>query len=275
MLRFAANLSFLYNEYPFEDRFRAAANDGFAGVEFLFPYAFDKQVLRASLQRYALEQVLFNTPPAGFDRAQAAAAWALGERGTAALPGREAEFRAGLELALQDAAVLQCARVHVMAGCPPEQTPPARAHACFVANLRWAADRAAAQGITLLIEPLNGRDVPGYFLQRQAQAHAIVSEAGVSNLAVQMDIYHCQIAEGDVTAKLEKYLPAGSVGHIQIAGVPHRHEPDLGELHYPYLLGRIDALGYCGWIGCEYRPVRADAPHATRDGLGWMPSAMA
>lgn len=275
MPRFAANLSLMYNEFPFMERFAAAADDGFAGVEFLFPYAWDVQLIRQALERHHLEQVLFNAPAAGFDRAQAAVAYDQGARGTAALTGREDEFRAGIALALQDAAVLQCMRIHVMAGCPQAGTDPVGSRATYVANLQWACALAAQEGVTLLIEPLNGRDVPGYFLQRQAQAHAIVTDVGAANLAVQMDLYHCQIEEGDITRKLERYLPGSGVGHIQIAGVPDRHEPDTGELNYPMLLDLLDSLSYAGWVGCEYRPRRGTTSHATREGLGWMRSTVA
>jgi hydroxypyruvate isomerase len=275
MPRFAANLSLMYTEHPFMERFGAAARDGFAGVEFLFPYAFDVSAIRAQLEHHQLEQVLFNAPPAGFGRAQAASAWERGERGTAALPGRESEFRAGLLLALQDAKDLRCNRLHVMAGCPPAQTDVELSCATFVANLRWAAEQALAYGVSLLIEPLNARDMPGYFLRRQEQAHGIVAEVGAPNLAVQMDLYHCQIEEGDITRKLQRYLGAAAVGHIQIAGAPDRHEPDVGELNYPHLLGLIDRLGYRGWVGCEYRPRRGVVENATRDGLGWMRASVA
>lgn len=269
MPRFAANLSFLYNELPFLERFAAAAADGFAGVEFLFPYAWAPEALAAPLQAAGLQQVLFNAPPAGGDATSMASAWDRGERGTACLPGREAEFQAGITAALRYAAVLQCPRIHVMAGLVPQGADLAALHATYVRNLRWAAQQAALLGCTLLIEPINPRDMPGYFLRHQAQAHAVVAEVGSPHLQVQMDLYHCQVTEGDVASKLRQYLPTGAVGHIQIAGVPARQEPSDGELHFPYLLALLDELGYAGWVGCEYRPRLGAQPGGTRAGLGW------
>lgn len=269
MPRLAANLSFLYPELPFLQRFAAAAGDGFAGVEFLFPYAWAPEALAAPLQAAALQQVLFNAPPGGTDLATMASAWDRGERGTACLPGREAEFRAGMAEALRYARALHCPRIHVMAGLVPKGADLALLHATYVHNLRWAAEQAGPQGCTLLIEPLNPRDVPGYFLHHQAQAHAVVAEVGSPQVQVQMDLYHCQVTEGDVASKLRHYLPTGAVGHIQIASVPERQEPDGGELNYGYLLVLLDQLGYAGWVGCEYRPRGGAVPGATRDGLRW------
>jgi hydroxypyruvate isomerase len=260
MPRFAANLSLLYPELNFLDRFQAAAQDGFQAVEYLFPYAWPGAELAARLQAHGLQQVLFNAPPGD---------WAAGERGLACLPGREAEFRAGLAQALAYAATLNCPRLHVMAGLVPPGADPAVLQATYLANLRWAAAQAAPQGVAVLIEPINLRDMPGYFLSRQAQAHATVAEVGAPNLQVQMDLYHCQIMEGDVAMKLRQYLPSGRVGHIQIAGVPQRHEPDTGELNYPYLFALLDELGYDGWVGCEYRPQRGAQAGGTSAGLGW------
>jgi hydroxypyruvate isomerase len=255
MPRFAANLSMMYNEFDFLDRFAAAAQDGFTGVEFLFPYAFAARDIAQRLRDAGLSQALFNAPPGNFD---------AGERGIAALPGREAEFREGFATALAYAETLDCPRLHVMAGLVRAEADRAQMHDTYCANLAWAAAQARAAGRTVLIEPINGRDIPGYFLQRQEQAHAVVQAVGDAGLAVQMDLYHCQIVEGDLETKLRHYLPTGRVGHIQIAGVPARHEPDTGELNYPHLFGVLDALGYSGWVGCEYRPAGA-----TRDGLGW------
>jgi hydroxypyruvate isomerase len=271
MPRFAANLSLMYNEYPFLERFGAAAADGFRGVEFLFPYEHTATELRARLDDNGLQQVLFNAPPGGANAADVASAWARGERGTACLPGREAEFRFGIALALEYAEALGCPRVHVMAGIAPADVERARLEATYLANLRHAAGLAAPAGVELLIEPINTRDMPGYFLTHQAQAHAVREAVDSANLRVQMDLYHCQIMEGDLATKLRHYLPTGGVGHIQIAGVPERHEPDVGELNYPYLFEVIDALGYPGWIGCEYRPRAGGRPGATRAGLGWIP----
>jgi hydroxypyruvate isomerase len=253
MTRLAANLSMMYTEVPFLERFGAAAKDGFRAVEFLFPYAFDKQALAGELERHGLQQVLFNTVPGDFD---------AGERGLAAVPGREAEFLAGVDLAIDYARALKCPRLHAMAGLFPAGADRARWHATYVANLREAARRCAQAGLVLLVEPINTRDIPGYFLNTQADGHALCAEVGAPNLKVQMDLYHCQIVEGDLAAKIRRYLPG--VGHVQIAGVPQRHEPDLGEVNYPFLFALLDELGYDGWIGCEYRP-RA----GTSAGLGW------
>ena len=266
MPRFAANLTLLYNEHHFLERFAAAAADGFHAVEYLFPYAFEAPTLRQRLADHGLQQVLFNAPPGD---------WQAGERGLACLPGREAEFRRSLDQALAYAEALDCPRVHVMAGLAPAGLARARLLATYEANLAWAAEQAASAGREVLIEPINGRDMPGYFLNRQDEAHRIVQALGAPNLKVQMDLYHCQIVEGDVAMKLRQYLPSGRVGHLQIAGVPERHEPDIGELHHPYLLALIDQLsaecGWDGWVGCEYRPARGSAPGATTAGLGWRP----
>lgn len=272
MPRFAANLSMLYNDVDFLDRFAAAARDGFKAVEYLFPYAYPAQELAQRLQANGLQQVLFNAPPGGTDPASIAAAWDAGERGTAALPGREAECRAGLDLALRYAEALDCPRIHLMAGkLPPGTTADApEVQASWRTNLRWAAAQAQAAGRTVLIEPINPRDMPGYALQRQDQAHALVTAVGSPHLQVQMDLYHCQIVEGDLATKLRQCLPTGRVGHLQIAGVPERHEPDRGEVNYPFLFDLIDALGYEGWIGCEYRPAAG-----TSAGLGWLRAALA
>lgn len=261
MPRFAANLSMLYNDVDFLDRFAAAARDGFKAVEYLFPYAYTPEQLAALLRQHGLQQVLFNAPPGD---------WDAGERGIACLPGREAEFREGIARAITYAQALQCPRIHVMAGLVPQDVDPATVRATYVANVRYAAELAAAHGIQILLEPINGRDMPGFFLSRQDQAHALVAEIGATNVKVQMDLYHCQIVEGDLAMKIRQYLPTGNVGHFQIAGVPERHEPDVGELNYPYLFQLLDTLGYDGWIGCEYKPARGAAPHATRDGLGWL-----
>jgi hydroxypyruvate isomerase len=246
----------MYTEHAFLDRFGAAAADGFTAVEYLFPYAQPAAELAQRLAEHGLRQVLFNAPPGQFD---------AGERGTACLPGREAEFRRGfVEQALPYAAALKCPRIHVMAGLIPAGIERAPLRATYVENLAWAAREAAGAGLDVLIEPINRRDIPGYFLNRQDDAHEIVGEIGAPNLKVQMDLYHCQIVEGDLAMKLRKYLPTGRVGHLQIAGVPDRHEPDLGEVNHPYLFELIDALGWRGHIGCEYRPAGA-----TSAGLGW------
>jgi hydroxypyruvate isomerase len=265
MPRFAANLTMLYNEHAFLDRFAAAAGDGFQAVEYLFPYAFEAKLLAQRLADHGLQQVLFNAPPGD---------WDAGERGLACLPGREAEFRRGIEQALAYAQALDCPRVHVMAGLAPAGVERARLQATYEANLGWAAELAATAGRDVLIEPINTRDIPGFFLNRQDEAHRIVQAVGLPNLKVQMDLYHCQIVEGDVAMKLRQYLPTGRVGHIQIAGVPQRHEPDLGELNYAYLFQVIDELTaahqWSGWVGCEYRPARGAVARGTSDGLRWL-----
>ena len=250
MPKFAANLSFLYNEHAFLDRFAAAAADGFRAVEFLFPYDETPARVAAAARAAGVAIVLFNLPPGDWER---------GERGLAALKGREAEFDAALAKALDYAQALGCPRVHAMAG----RVEDGADFATYLANLRRAAPVAAARGIGLAIEPINTRDIPGYFLNRQDEAHAICAAVGSPALGVQMDLYHCQIVEGDVARKIEKFLPG--VCHMQIAGVPDRHEPSEGELAYPYLFELIDRLGYAGHIGCEYRP-RA----GTSAGLGWL-----
>ena len=281
MPRFAANLSLLYTELPFLDRFEAAARDGFEAVEYLFPYAFDLAELLARLKANGLQQVLFNAPPGGTDAPGIDAAWAAGLRGTASVPGRETEFRAGVQLALRYADALDCPRIHCMAGLLSESAAGAdqesAARSVYVSNLRWAATEAAKSGRTILIEPINPRDMPRFFLNRQDDAHAVVQEVGAPNLQVQMDLYHCQIVEGDVAMKLRQYLPTGRVGHLQIAGVPERHEPDVGELNCAYLFEVIDEVaaqcGWQGWVGCEYRPRMGAEPGGTSRGLGWRPRA--
>lgn len=265
MPRFAANLTLLYPELEFLDRFAAASADGFAGIEVLFPYGHSAADLAARLADAGLELVLFNTPPGDAN---------AGERGLAALPARKGEFRRALEQALVYARALQCPRVHVMSGVLPAGQSRQQARDCLLDNLAWAAPLAASAGVSLMIEPINTRDIPGYFLNTQADAHALVQALGAPNVQVQMDLYHCQIVEGDLAMKLLEYLPTGRVGHMQIAGVPERHEPDVGELHYPYLFELIDSLGYAGWVGCEYRPQRGAVPGGTTAGLGWRSRAV-
>jgi len=275
MPRFAANLSMMYTDLPFLKRFEAAASDGFTGVEYLFPYAFSWQDIALRLKDNGLQQVLFNAPPGGIDQDTIAHAWDVaGDRGTAALPGREAEFKAGVMLALEFADALDCPRIHLMAGLIPAGSLREDVQPTYIANLRWAANEAARAGRDVLIEPINTRDIPQYFLNRQDHAHEIIREVAAPNVKVQMDLYHCQIVEGDVAMKIRKYLPGGAVGHFQIAGVPDRHEPDIGELNYPYVLDVIDEVaascGWTGWVGCEYRPKRASQSGGTSSGLGWL-----
>jgi hydroxypyruvate isomerase len=257
MPRFASNLTMMYAEHAFLDRFAAAAADGFDAIEFAFPYDHPRTEIAKRLVDSGQRQVLFNAPPGAIS---------AGERGMACLSTHRDTFRRSiLEQALPYALALKCPRVHVMAGIAPADKERAELRATFVANLAWAAREAASVGVDLLIEPINRRDIPGYFLNRQDDAHGIVAEVGMPNMKVQMDLYHCQIVEGDVAMKLRKYLPTQRVGHIQIAGVPDRHEPDIGELHHPYLFKLIDELGWDGHVGCEYRP-RA----RTSSGLGWL-----
>jgi hydroxypyruvate isomerase len=254
MPRFAANLSMMYTEVPFLERFGAAAADGFTAVEFLFPYEHPATEIAARLRGHGLQQVLFNAPPGDF---------AAGERGIASLPGRDDEFRRGIDTAIAYAQALGCPRVHVMAGLAPDPAGRDRQWARYEERIAWAARQLAQAGLQTMIEPINTRDIPGYLLNTQAQAHALRERIGEPGLKVQMDLYHCQIVEGDVAMRIRQHL--AGVGHIQIAGVPQRHEPDIGELHHPYLFALLDELGYEGWIGCEYRP-RA----GTSAGLGWI-----
>lgn len=254
MPRFAANLTMMFNEVPFPERFRAAAQAGFEAVEFLFPYEHAREEVAEWLRANRLQNVLFNLPPGD---------WAAGERGIASLPGREAEFRAGVARALDYARALGTPCLHAMAGLLPPGADADLHRRTFIDNLRHASALAAQQGIMLLIEPINTRDIPGYFLNTQAAAHAIREEVGAANLKVQMDLYHAQIVEGDIATKLRRHLP--HIGHIQIASVPERNEPDGGELNYPYLFRLLDELGYDGWLGCEYRPAGG-----TVEGLGWL-----
>ncbi len=253
MPRLAANLSMLYTEHLFLERFAAAAASGFRGVEFLFPYAHPAGDVADRLGEAALEVVLFNVPPGD---------WEAGERGLASLPGRESEFLDGMALAIDYARILSCPRIHVMAGLIAEDGDRNAHREVYLRNLAEAANLCAAHDITALIEPLNPRDVPGYLLSTQEEAYSIVEEVGAANLMIQMDLYHCQIVEGDLATKIDRYIDR--IGHFQIAGVPGRHEPDHGEVAYPWLFSLIDDAGYSGWIGCEYRP-QAE----TEAGLGW------
>lgn len=265
MPRFAANLSMLYPELDFLDRFEAAARDGFRAVEYLFPYPYERRELKARLEANGLQQVLFNAPPGDWDG---------GERGLACLPGRETEFREGVKKAIDYAQALDCPRIHVMAGLLREGVERDALQPTYVANLQWAAAEAAKASLDVLVEPINTRDIPRFFLNRQDHAHEIVESVGAPNIKVQMDLYHCQIVEGDVAMKIRKYLPTGRVGHFQIAGVPQRFEPDLGELNHDYLFEVIDevsaACGWQGWVGCEYRPARGAVKNGSSDGLGWL-----
>jgi hydroxypyruvate isomerase len=260
MPRFAANLTMMYPEHAFLDRFAAAAKDGFKAVEFLFPYDFPAADIKTRLTDNGLTQALFNAPPGD---------WSAGERGIASLPGREDEFRASVDKALEYTAALGNQKLHVMAGLITPEQPREKHRAVYMKNLDYAAKAAQGAGIGIVIEPINTRDIPGFFLNRQDEAQSICDEIGAPNLQVQFDIYHCQIVEGDIAVKLKRDMkrPNAGIGHIQIAGVPDRNEPDIGEINYPYLFDLIDSLGYDGWIGCEYRPKAG-----TSDGLGWIKS---
>ncbi|MDO8457004.1 MAG: hydroxypyruvate isomerase family protein [Burkholderiaceae bacterium] len=270
MPKFAANLSMMYPELPFLDRFEAAAKDGFKAVEYLFPYAYAPEELAARLKTNGLQQVLFNLPPGGVDAASIDAAWNAGTRGIACIPGRESELLSGAALALRYAEALDCPRLHMMAGLVPADKNKSDVRASYINNARTASKLVAKNGLDLLLEPINTRDIPDFFLNRQDEAHALIAEIGQPNVKVQMDLYHCQIVEGDVAMKIRQYLPTGNVGHFQIAGVPERQEPDVGEMNYPYLFDLIDSLGYDGWIGCEYKPRLGGQTNGTSNGLGWL-----
>jgi 2-dehydrotetronate isomerase len=253
MPKFAANLSMMFNEVPFLDRFAAAADAGFQAVEYLFPYEYSPDVVARKLADAGLENILFNMPPGD---------WSRGERGIASIPGREQEFRAGVDKALEYALALNVKRLHGMAGIPPAGSDRGVCRDTLVGNLKFAAEKLAAHNITLLLEAINTRDMPGFFVATQAQSNAIVTEVGAPNLKMQLDCYHMQVMEGDIATKLKTYAPL--CGHIQIAGAPERHEPDTGEVRYEYIFQVVDAIGYDGWLGCEYRPAGK-----TVDGLGW------
>lgn len=273
MPRFAANLTMMYPDVPFLDRFEAAAQDGFKAVEYLFPYAYPSADLAARLKDHGLQQVLFNTPSGGTDTGSFAQAWDQGSRGTASVPGREAEFRRGFEQALVYANALNCPRIHAMVGLRADAISAEAADATLISNLRWATEQAAKDGRDVLIEPINPRSVPGFHLNRQDHAHRIVEAVGAANLKVQMDLFHCQIVEGDLSTKIAQYLPTGRVGHFQIADVPSRHEPGSGEVNWAHIFDTIDRVsakcGWSGWLGCEYNPADTSAGGTSR-GLGWL-----
>ena len=252
MPKFAANLSMMFNEWPFLDRFDAAAEAGFTAVEFLFPYDFPAEAIAERLERNKLAMALFNLPPGDF---------AAGERGIAALSGRWEEFTAGVSRALDYAAATGAKRLHMMAGNADPKDATAAAN--YRRAVTHAAEQLAAKGIDLLLEPINGRNMPGYFLNDFGMASRIIEELALKNLRLQFDIYHRQIIHGDVTMALRALLP--TVGHIQIASVPSRHEPDDEELNYPFLFAELDRLGYAGYVGCEYIP-----REKTLAGLGWL-----
>lgn len=254
MPRFAANLTLLFDDAPFLDRFERAARAGFEAVEFQLPYAHPAAAIRERLDRHGLVCVLHNLP---------AGDWDAGERGIACLPGREAEFRDGVARAIDYARALGVPRLNCLAGLAPAGVAPARLHEVFVANLRYAAAALRAEGLALLVEPINTHDMPGFFLSRTAQALAVIDEVGADNLFVQYDCYHAQRMEGELVGTLRRHLTR--IGHVQVADNPGRHEPGSGEIAYGYVFDALDRLGYDGWVGCEYRP-----RGRTEDGLGWI-----
>jgi hydroxypyruvate isomerase len=253
MPNFAANLTMLFNELDFLDRFGGAARAGFDAVEYLFPYTYEKDVLRSRLDKHGLTQVLHNLP---------AGNWAAGERGIACLPDRVGEFEAGVARAIEYATALGCARVNCLAGVRPAAVSADVARDTFIKNLAYAAPRLEAAGIALLIEPINTRDVPGFFLCGTAQALAIIDEVGSRNLFLQLDLYHMYVMREDLAAAIERHT--SRIRHMQLADEPGRHEPGTGEINYPALFELIDRVGYRGWIGCEYQPLAS-----TEAGFGW------
>ncbi len=250
MPRLAANLSMLFTEHPFLDRFAAAAAAGFRYVEYQFPYGHGPGEVAQAARRAGVEVVLHNLP---------AGDMAAGERGIASLPGRQAEFRGGVERAIEYATAAGCARVNCLAGLAPVD----RSHFdTFAANVRHAARRLSEVGMQLMIEPINTRSVPGFFLTGSRQAIDVLDAAGEGNAFLQYDVFHMQVMEGDLTATVERLL--ARIGHVQIADVPNRHEPGTGEVNFDFLLAHLDAIGYSGWVGCEYNPLGD-----TVEGLKW------
>ncbi|MDE2399227.1 MAG: hydroxypyruvate isomerase [Burkholderiales bacterium] len=253
MPKFAANLTMLFNELPFLDRFEQAAQAGFEAVEFLFPYAFEAAEIRRRLDAHGLKLVLHNLP---------AGNWDAGERGIACHPDRVDEFRAGVARAIEYAQVLGVNQLNCLAGKAPAGVPEERLRSTFVENLRYAAAALKGAGLKLLIEPINTWDIPGFYLNRTAQAAAILDEVGADNAFIQYDLYHAQRMEGELAATAQKYL--ARIGHIQLADNPGRNEPGTGEINYAFLFAHLDRIGYAGWIGCEYKPATN-----TLAGLGW------
>jgi hydroxypyruvate isomerase len=253
MPKLAANLSFLWSELDFMDRFAAAAKAGFKGVEYLFPYDYERGRIAEQLKKHGLAQVLHNLPGGN---------WAGGERGIGCHPGRAKEFQEGVAQAIEYATALGCRQVNCLAGIRPAHVDPNDARETFIKNLQYAAPRLKEAGIKLLIEPINTRDIPGFFLNHTKQALDIIKAVGSDNLYVQYDIYHMQIMEGDLARTIEANLKL--IPHMQLADNPGRNEPGTGEINYGYLLPYVDRLGYDGWIGCEYKPATT-----TEAGLGW------
>ena len=254
MVQFAANLSMMFDEVDFLARFEAAAGAGFKGVEYLFPYDFTADEIASRLNDNGLKQVLFNTP---------AGDWGAGERGTACDPGRIDEFRDGVAKAIGYAKILDCGQLHCMAGLTPQGADPGALRKTYVENLRFASGEMEKAGIRCLMEMINTRDIPGFYLNRSAQAEEILAEVGSSNLYIQYDIYHMQIMEGDLAPTMERLLP--KIAHVQLADTPGRNEPGTGEINYAFLFAHLDRIGYRGWIGGEYKPATT-----TQQGLGWM-----
>ena len=257
MPRFAANLTMMFTELPFLDRFERAAQAGFQAVEFLFPYAFEPAQIRQRLDAHGLTLVLHNLP---------AGDWEAGERGIACHPDRVDEFRAGVERAIGYAQALGVRQLNCLAGKVPYGVPEAVLRATLVANLAYAAAALKSAGLKLLIEPINTFDIPGFYLSGTRQAAAILAEVGADDLFIQYDLYHAQRMEGELAATVQEFLPR--IGHIQLADNPGRHEPGTGEINYPFLFAHLDRIGYDGWIGCEYKPATT-----TEAGLGWLPRA--
>jgi hydroxypyruvate isomerase len=253
MPRLAANLSFLFLELPFEQRFAAAARCGFRGVECHFPYGWQAAELAERAREAGVQVVLFNLP---------AGDWEVGSRGIACHPDRRDEFRAGVAQALDYAITLGCRRLNCLAGIPPEGVPTEVARATLVDNLRFAAAELQRAGVAVLLEPINTRDIPGFLVHGTRQALDILDEVGGTNLFLQYDLYHAQVMEGDLARTLEAQL--ARIAHVQLADNPGRHEPGTGEINFPFLLAQLDRLGYQGWVGCEYRPLTT-----TEAGLGW------
>jgi hydroxypyruvate isomerase len=254
MPKFAANLTMLFNEAPFMERFALAAQAGFEGVEYLFPYDFDKDAIRAELDKHGLTQVLHNLP---------AGNWAGGERGIAVLPDRVDEFREGVAKAIDYATTLGCKQINCLSGIAPAGVPDSVLRSTFVANLKLAAGELAKHGIKLLIEPINHFDIPGFYLNTPDQAASIIAQVGSDNLYIQYDLYHQQRTEGELIGTFKKHQ--AQITHVQLADNPGRNEPGTGEIAYPFVFKTLDALGYDGWIGCEYKPRTT-----TQEGLGWL-----
>ena len=257
MTRFAANLTMLFTEHPFLDRFEKAAQAGFKAVEFLFPYAFPADEIKARLDQHGLGLVLHNLP---------AGDWDGGERGIACHPDRVGEFRSGVVRALHYAKVLGVPQLNCLMGKAPAGVSEALLRETAIGNLRFAAAELKAAGLKLLIEPINTYDIPGFWLNRTAQAAELIAEVGADNLFIQYDIYHAQRMEGELAGTLQRHL--AHIGHIQLADNPGRNEPGTGEINYPFLFAHLERLGYSGWIGCEYKPAQA-GPGGTEAGLGW------